>query len=295
MSEKDWRPEIDAEIYFGGQKKTLAVADRRPVIRKAADLVGPGINAQATPITDFNNLLATYNGYYSAVTGSFAAPNDDEAFVGVTVMDATMGGFQLFTGLGTGTGLGATWRRRFIRNPSDPDSISWGAWDNESEVAGEPVGMIGAWMKSTPPAKHLILDGSSFSAVTYPELSAFLGGTTLPDLRDRTIYGVGAEWSLLSTDGLAYGSRDRNLYHTHNVAVGNAGEHAHFGGTQIASLETNLTTGGGGVQRAGPETAHYHWIQDDGDHTHGAFTWDDLSSGPVLRGIGMNWIIRAAS
>lgn len=39
--EEDWRIDSNAEIYFGHQQKKVNVADRRPVIRKAADIVGP--------------------------------------------------------------------------------------------------------------------------------------------------------------------------------------------------------------------------------------------------------------
>lgn len=121
---QNWRTETDAGDYFGNQKKKLTVADRRPVIRRASDLVGPGIAASAVPITDFNDLLATYNGFYSAVEASVNAPNADEAFIGYVVMDDALGGRQVFTGLDTGS----EYNRIFLRNPGDPSSITWGAW-----------------------------------------------------------------------------------------------------------------------------------------------------------------------
>ena len=123
-SEQNWRQENSAETYFGHQKKTLAVADRRPVIRKASDLVGPGIGASATVLTDFNDLLATYNGYYSAEDGALNAPFPGEAYVGIVVMDSMLGGYQKFTGMDTQT----EYRRMFYRNPSDPESIFFDAW-----------------------------------------------------------------------------------------------------------------------------------------------------------------------
>jgi len=288
--EEDWRIDSDALTYFGHQQKKTNVADRRPVIRKAADLVGPGINAQATIITDFNNLLATYNGYYSAEAGAFGAPNADEAFVGITVMDATLGGYQLFTGLGTGSGQGLTWRRKFIRNPADYSSISWEAWVNES--SSSPVGMIGIWMKSAPPDKHLILDGSSFSGSTYPELAAFLGSTVLPDLRNRTIYGVGSQWPLLSTDGLSEANRTRELLHEHFTASSTAPNHDHTGSTGTYPANLGRAEGGGTAV-----SSHAHSISPDGSHAHTGATLnqgDPYDTPPVLRGIGMNYIIRAA-
>lgn len=317
--EEDWRADTNADTYFGHQQKKTNVADRRPVIRKPADLVGPGIAAEAVRIADFNNLLATYNGYFSAEIGAFGAPNDDEPFVGITVMDASLGGFQLFTGLGTGVGLGATWRRRFIRNPSDPESILWEAWVNETESEAL-VGLISIWLKSTPPAKHLILDGSSFDAGVYPELATFLGGTTLPDLRDRTVYGVGSAWTLLGTDGLSLGSRTKNLYHSHNVSVSSAGDHTHGGTTSntgnhvhtiadanMGSADNTMGTGSlhrlisgethdhGGFTSSDGTHEHFYITSSNGAHVHGASTSDAGSSGPLLRGVGMNYIIRAAA
>lgn len=121
---KDWRFGTDGYDYFKGQKKSADIEGRRPSIRQASDLVGPGIGAAATRITDFNNLLATFNGYYSALPGAIAAPNATEAFVGYVVSDAELGGFQVFTGLVSGN----QYTRTFQRSPTDPETIGWGTW-----------------------------------------------------------------------------------------------------------------------------------------------------------------------
>lgn len=126
---QNWRTELDAGDYFLHQKKTLQVADRRPVIRSASDLVGPGIAGSAIRVTDFDNLLATFNGYYSSEPEANAAPNTTDAFIGYVVMDDTLGGRQVFTSLMTGE----EFTRVFLRNPSDASSIVWGQWKaNES-------------------------------------------------------------------------------------------------------------------------------------------------------------------
>jgi hypothetical protein len=121
---QNWRTEVDAGDYFGHQQKKLAMADRRPVIRKASDLVGPGIGATAVRLTNFNDLLATYNGYYSADVGASSAPNITDAFVGFVSSDAELGGVQQFTSLADGK----LWQRVFTRNPSDSSAIYWGSW-----------------------------------------------------------------------------------------------------------------------------------------------------------------------
>lgn len=143
--EQDWRIDVTAADYFLHQQKTINLADRRPVINKAGDLVGPGINASAARIDDFNDLLATFNGYYSAVPGALNAPDGDltlgsrESFVGTVVSDSVLGGRQTFTGLTTGI----EFSRTFLRSPNDPESIGWSAWSGQRILAtasGAPVG-----------------------------------------------------------------------------------------------------------------------------------------------------------
>lgn len=124
-NDRNWRTEVDAQDYFGHQKKQLQVADRRPVIRKPSDLVGPGIAASAVRITDFNDLLATYDGFFAGETGALNAPTAGQAYVGVVSSDSELGGSQVFYGLTDGDG----YRRVFTRNPADASTIYWGTWD----------------------------------------------------------------------------------------------------------------------------------------------------------------------
>lgn len=128
---QNWRTVVNAGDYFGQEKKTLALADRRPVIRKASDLVGPGISSNAVRITDFNNLLATYNGFFSADVGAVNAPNAVDAFAGTTVSDGHIGGVQTFTSLGDTQ----TYHRTFTRSPLDSSAVFWGDWGKDSDTA----------------------------------------------------------------------------------------------------------------------------------------------------------------
>lgn len=121
---QNWRTPTDAEDYFGQQQKQMNVNNRRPVIRKASDLVGPGIGATAVRITNFNDLLAQYNGFFSAAAGADFAPTADQNYIGQTISDAELGGVQIFYGMETGT----RYRRVFTRNPADYSTIVWGNW-----------------------------------------------------------------------------------------------------------------------------------------------------------------------
>lgn len=124
MSDRNWRNEVNAQDYFGHQKKQLQFADRRPVIRKASDLVGPGVGASATRITDFSDTLATFDGYFSAAPGTSNAPNSTDAFVGFVSSDSEFGGTQIFTAPATGT----TYQRSFTRAVLDPSTLYWSDW-----------------------------------------------------------------------------------------------------------------------------------------------------------------------
>ncbi len=130
-NEDNWRQSPDAEDYFLRQQKKLAVADRRPVTRRASDLVGPGIGANTVRLDDYNDLLASFNGYYSSEPGAGNAPTPDEAFVGYTVSDATLGGRQEFVGLSTNL----EYSRTFVRSPVDPEAIAWGRWSERRRIA----------------------------------------------------------------------------------------------------------------------------------------------------------------
>lgn len=121
---QNWRTETNGEDYFGHQKKQLQIADRRPVIRKPSDLVGPGIAISATRITNFNNELAQFNGFYSALEGAAHAPTSDQAYMGWVTMDDEIGGIQMFFGMDDGV----LHKRIFKRDPADLSTIHWGLW-----------------------------------------------------------------------------------------------------------------------------------------------------------------------
>lgn len=121
---QNWRIETDAEDYLGHQKKKLEIADRRPVPRRADELVGPGIASTAIRITDFNNLLAQFNGFFSAKGDAASRPPVDQNYVGTVISDAELGGVQEFYGMSNGL----LYRRIFTRNPGDTSTVSWGAW-----------------------------------------------------------------------------------------------------------------------------------------------------------------------
>ncbi len=69
------------------------------------------------------------------------------------------------------------------------DGDNWDVQSNNTYVSGLPVGTPYPWLTSTIPTDSLLLDGSTYSSATYPELYAVLGTTTLPDWRGRSPFG----------------------------------------------------------------------------------------------------------
>lgn len=57
------------------------------------------------------------------------------------------------------------------------------------------------WISNCTRPPYLLCDGSTFSPVTYPQLAAFLGGTTLPDSRGRAPYFLNGGTGRLTAAG----------------------------------------------------------------------------------------------
>lgn len=132
---QNWRTEVDAVDYLGHQKKATNLSDRRPAIRKPSDMpaMGPAIAAAALSVSNWNDVIATYDGYYSSARAANGPrPEisgvdlgyDIHEYVGYVVTDSAMGGVQVLTDLDTGS----EYLRTFLRAPSDPSSVTWSPW-----------------------------------------------------------------------------------------------------------------------------------------------------------------------
>lgn len=266
----DWRIEINAEDYFGHKQKKLEVADRRPVIRKSSDLagMGPGFNATCVPITDFNDLIALYDGYYSATlayNGPFpdgTGPDvnkDPRSYVGIVVSDGEIGGYQQFTHVPDDlitSKAGRTYRREFRRAESDPDYIDWGPWYVEGS-RDEPIGTVKMSHAIAEMDGWLRMDGSAFNGSDYPELAALLGATSTPDMRARFPFGGSPGFEGV-TGGSGYVAP-----HTHTFA------HLHGGATHSHSISP---AGSVSIREATAETSSGTVSVANAGHAHGSST-----------------------
>ncbi len=198
---KNWPTPVDAFDYMRQEQKKVAIEERRPVIRRASDLVGPGIAASAVRITDWADTLATFNGYYCSLPGVTGAPNTTHAFVGFTVMDAEVGGTQTVVSMTNGV----EYRRTFSRNPADPEFISWGPWLQAQEQVAATVESTGPKPTSVPTG--VLTDLLMPSVTKIGDSDPYLVSPTRLTITQPGVY----TGYLLISDGLALA----NLDHTH--------------------------------------------------------------------------------
>jgi len=108
-----------------------------------------------------------------------------------------------------------------------------------------------AWVGACTIPPYLNCDGTTFSAVTYPALNAFLGGNTLPDARGRALYALEQGTGRLSGAGFLVGGGNINTTlitanmpaHNHGVTITDPGHtHSytvdHAGGLNNAVFDT---------------------------------------------------------
>ena len=104
------------------------------------------------------------------------------------------------------------------------------------------VGQI-SHFRNTPPTNWLICNGGTFSAVTYPKLNTYLGGTTLPNYLGKFLLSADGVTYLVGTTG---GFADATLVsHTHVV---NDPGHVHAGVIRTGAFGLD---GGGSIQQTG--------------------------------------------
>jgi len=106
----------------------------------------------------------------------------------------------------------------FVQNASGgqqiglPPGTSIDVYSDGTNMKYRNLGLIGSyvdiaapsipsWILSSTVPPYLNCDGSTFSAVTYPQLAAFLGTTTLPDARGRSRANLNGGTGRITTAG----------------------------------------------------------------------------------------------
>lgn len=88
---------------------------------------------------------------------------------------------------------------RIVRD-TDTHNLTWERISGDAGAAGAtPLGSVLAYFGTTVPEGFLPCNGATYDVTQYPELYAFLNSSTLPDLRECALVGIGEN----STDTLS--------------------------------------------------------------------------------------------
>ena len=147
------------------------------------------------------------------------------------------------------------WLEDFFDNAdikiSQSQIIGGGAGGGSSNPSLLPAGIILPYATTTIGKDCLLCNGAKVSRTDYKELFEAIGTAwgsgdgsttfTLPDLRDRALYGIGSVVSLAATDGKSTGNRG-GPYHHHGFSgsTGSGGAHGHSANTDSAGSHQHV-------------------------------------------------------
>ena len=146
------------------------------------------------------------------------------------------------------------WLEDFIDNSdfkvSQSQIVGGGAGGGSTNPTLLPAGIILPFAGNTFGKDCLPCNGAKVSRTDYKELFDAIGVVwgsgdgsstfTLPDLRDRALYGVGSVISLAATDGKSLGNRGGPSHH-HDVSgnTGAGGAHGHSWSGSVSSVDNH--------------------------------------------------------
>jgi hypothetical protein len=171
MSARDWRPVVGHGDWMRSMEKRVGSQERRQEVRKASDLLGPGLGPYAVALDDWNSPAARFNGLWFSVD-AVNAPTPTGTYLGSTV--ATQEGAALQEAVRHDGPRTEVWLRHVTSRISGVPL--YGSWElvHPARMTGEMV----QWPSAvTVPAGWLAADGSTRNAATYPDLAAVLGAT----------------------------------------------------------------------------------------------------------------------
>lgn len=239
-------------------EKRVLHEERRPQIRTAADLLGPGFGPYAVQISDWNAEETTFNGLWWSEAGALNSPDPAKQWMGNSEGNSDGTGTEHVVEVGPAAATPpAEYTRGFT---SVAGGRSYAAW---ARTGGLPAGMLMPYAGIAPPGtdEWLVADGSAVSRDIYDRLFAAIGTTygggdgsttfNLPNMKGRVPVGLDpaqAEFDALGGKG---GEKE------HTLTYNETGIHNHGGDTGSASAEHhhdlgmrwNDTAVGGGANK----------------------------------------------
>lgn len=121
---KNWTEPQTLSDWMRQKEKETAHSERRPQVRHAADIMGPGIAPRAVEIRDWNAEETSFNGFFYSLPGSINSPNDAESWAGQVIADPEGYGVQMVWNHRAVAPI-VNYRRRFSPNG---DGRIFGTW-----------------------------------------------------------------------------------------------------------------------------------------------------------------------
>lgn len=190
----DWMRQIE---------RRLLRQEKRPTIRNAADLMGPGIGPRAVMIRDWNSTEPTFNGFWVSPPGSLNTPDTNEWWTGISISSDGEYGIQVVWQYRAAVWPGDMMMRKFYAQGTTRGYSSW------AEVSG---GGGGGYAPPIPISDVSGLQTALDSKVpTATTLTAGLGLTGGGDLSTSRSFAVNFASSGVSSSTQAVRADDARL------------------------------------------------------------------------------------
>lgn len=161
-SPTNWpHPDNDPELYLRHNEKRMAKEQRRPSVRKASDILGPGFAPLAVQVTDWNADELAFNGYWwsEGGTGVLNSPWEPSDWIGYTISNGE-------------TGVQVVWE---MLDPA-VDPLMYHYERSWRLVAG--VRVYTAWRDPRHPAPYVLLNSNGTQSIPADTTTKITLGTT---------------------------------------------------------------------------------------------------------------------
>lgn len=175
-----WRQQQSGADWMRDMEKRLLHEERRPGVRTAADLLGPGVAPFSVLVIDWNAAETAFNGFFHSEPGAFNTPGSTRYWMGISQATQDGYGFQRvieYRANPTDAVTNQEWIRRFS-TPTVGSSRSFTPWVSVSGGGGAAPNY--AWVTVVDPASD---------SRPVVEHVMWVGGTTKP-----TNMGTGDLW-----------------------------------------------------------------------------------------------------
>lgn len=121
---------ITTEDWMRDMEKRTLHDYRRPQIRTASDLMGPGLGPRAIELRDWNDEATTFNGFFYSTPGAQNTPDTTRYWMGYVVANEFGAGYMLVYEYALDPTVATVPVRTYLRNfQTIPGSLrSFGAW-----------------------------------------------------------------------------------------------------------------------------------------------------------------------